>query len=239
MMQNHPRTSSAVFSTGGPEQPAAHRPDPPRPEDRQEHARQALVRRAIAGDGEAMHDLLADVHPVLMSICFRMARDPQEAADLCQDALVRIIQGLPGFGFRSKVLTWMVRVTMNVCLSDRRQGRRRATASLDHPPPSGGSGRPRDSGSGALPDGGEPPPPQRIEQKEAIESLSRALTHLEPMQRAILILRDCRGLDYAEIADVLAIPVGTVKSRIFRARAALRGRIEQSEQAPSRPGRSQ
>ncbi|MBL8747490.1 MAG: RNA polymerase sigma factor [Phycisphaerae bacterium] len=177
------------------------------------------------GDPAALEELLLMVEPRLVSLCFRMCGRPQDARDLCQEAMVKIIQGLPGFTGRSRVSTWMIRVTMNVCLTDRRRGKIRRTTSLDAPCGQGTAGEDRTLGDSRTSDG-EPTPAERVERGEDLGRLSRGLARMEPEQRALLILRDAQGLDYAEIADVMEIPVGTVKSRLFRARVALREEVE-------------
>lgn len=203
---------------------------------------ESLLRRVRSGSEEALEELLLSAEPRLMAICLRMARDPQEARDLCQDALVKIIAGLPGFGGRSKLSTWMIRVTMNVCLTDRRRGRLRRAASLDSGPPGlgdGGSGSRAGQGRSGLAEDGrslgaslkderEPPAPRRVEELEERRRLAAGIARITPEQRALLILRDAQGLDYAQIAEIVNIPVGTVKSRLFRARVALREEIEKS-----------
>lgn len=175
------------------------------------------------GDRAAMEQLLVEAQPRLMAVCFRMTRDPEEARDLCQDAMVKIIQGLAGFSGRSRLSTWMTRVAMNVCLTHHRRQRIRATVSLQ----STGSTteNPRPLGA-RLEDHAEPPVQQRVQRGEEFERLSSAFARLDPEHRALLILRDGQGLEYAEISESLSIPVGTVKSRIFRARVALREQIE-------------
>jgi RNA polymerase sigma-70 factor (ECF subfamily) len=161
------------------------------------------------------------------------------AADLCQEAMVRIIQGLPGFDGASQFTTWATRVTMNVCLTHLRSAKLRRHASLDGP--AGRDGRsiagrigPSKAAEAERSDSDrfdalqvqEPNPGQRVQQQDERARLLAALAKLEPEHRAILVLRDVQGLDYDHIAHALDIPGGTVKSRLFRARAALRSLIE-------------
>lgn len=182
------------------------------------------------GEPNALEELLLAAEPRLMSLCFRMSRDPQSARDLCQDALVKIIQGLPGFSGRSRLSTWMIRIAMNVCLTDRRRQKLRRMPSLDAPIP----GRDPESHAGDRRQGArELSPNARVEQGEELRRLSEALAQIDPEQRALLILRDAQGLDYADIGEVLGVPVGTVKSRLFRARVALRQRIEHLAPRPN------
>jgi RNA polymerase sigma-70 factor (ECF subfamily) len=168
-----------------------------------------------------------------------MVRDREMAADLTQDAFVKVIRGIDSFDGRSKLSTWMIRVTMNVCLSKLRAEKLRRHASLDAlSAGSSGDGRAGDwenlvsseslGGKGA---GREPAGTANVELREEQERVLAALRELDPEQRAILILCDCRGLPYEEIAQVLGVAVGTVKSRVFRARTALRDMVEQMARA--------
>lgn len=158
-----------------------------------------------------------------------MVRDRDLATDLTQDSFIKIIQGVESFDGRSKLTTWMIRITMNVCLSKLRSEKLRRHASLDSL--SGGTGAGSLSG-GRTADGrnlgspGELESGSHVQAREERERLLQALSGLEPEQRAILILCDCRGLPYEQIADVLGVAVGTVKSRVFRARTALRDAVE-------------
>jgi RNA polymerase sigma-70 factor (ECF subfamily) len=124
----------------------------------------------------------------------------------------------------------MIRVTMNVCLSRLRSEKLRRHASLEAMAerPRGGS----EEGSGGLTAADqfsqirEQSQDESVEFHEDRERVLRALSTLDPDQRAVLILCDCRGLPYEQIAEVLGVAVGTVKSRLFRARAALRDAVE-------------
>jgi len=192
----------------------------------------ALVAAHRAGDQTALAELLAGYQDRLFGVCLRMVSDAEEARDLTQDAMVRIIQGLHQFDGRSKLSTWMIRVAMNVCLTSlrRRQIRRRKGIepaaewlnALGGPEGRRGTG-PRFLDQAAS---SEPSPELSVERLEERRHLYRALDQIEPEQRAMLILRDMHGMDYKHIADVLDIPEGTVKSRLFRARAALREKFD-------------
>jgi RNA polymerase sigma-70 factor (ECF subfamily) len=187
----------------------------------------ALVRAIQRGQTQAWSALLTRYQDRLFGVCYRMVGDRDMAADLTQDSMVKIIEGLSTYDGRSKLSTWMIRVTMNVCLSKMRSEKLRRHASLDAPERPG-SGREARSAGDRLEDfrerelaGGS-----GVERDELRRVVAGALLRIAPEQRAILVLRDARDLDYDQIAEVLDIPVGTVKSRLFRARAALREAIE-------------
>jgi len=196
-----------------------------------------LVEAIRAGEPRAWHQLLSKYQDRLYGVCLRVIGDSprsrQTAADLTQDALVKIIQGLSTYDGSAKLSTWMIRVTMNVCLSHLRSQKLRRHGSLDaQSTRSGGS----EGGSGATGKGltlgemladREPGTVERVSQEQTRAMVTAALATIDPEQRALLVLRDAKGLDYYQIASVLDVPVGTIKSRIFRARLALREACEQ------------
>jgi RNA polymerase sigma-70 factor, ECF subfamily len=187
-----------------------------------------LVKAIQRGQSQAWSALLIRYQDRLFGVCYRMVGDREMAADLTQDAMVRIIEGLSTYDGRSKLSTWMIRVTMNVCLSKMRSEKLRRHASLDAPPADRtGKGDPRPAIDRlAADDMREPDPDLGVEGDDLRRLVAAALLRIAPEQRAILVLRDSRDLDYDQIAEVLNIPVGTVKSRLFRARAALREALE-------------
>lgn len=212
-----------------------------------------LIEAVRGGQPGAWSSLLSQYQDRLFGVCVRMlgpgTRSRQTAADLCQDAMVKIIQGLPTFDGSAKFSTWAIRVTMNVCLSHLRGAKLRAHASLDehahgHAGTADGAGRLAFDRSGTrgsgLP-GREPNAPSSVLRDEQRSLIAAALVRIDPDQRSILVLRDVRGLDYDQIAHVLGVAVGTVKSRLFRARAALRQAVEAMEpheRAPADPDES-
>lgn len=212
------------------------------PQDQDHNADDLRLVRAIqAGDAAAWSVLLGRYQDRLFGVCLRMIGDREAAADLTQDAMVRIIQGLSSYDGRARLSTWLIRVTMNVCLSHLRGQRLRKHASLDAssaPTAAGNAARNRDGpsagslGRGGLGGGsggggmGELSPDQRVQIQEDHARVAAALGEVSPEQRSILVLRDVQGLDYDQIAEALEVAVGTVKSRLFRARLALREALE-------------
>ena len=190
----------------------------------------AIVDRIRSGDSRAWSELIVRYQDRLYAVCLRMVRDRELATDLTQDAFVKVIQGLHSYDGRAKLSTWMIRVTMNVCLSRLRSEKLRRHASLEAMAerPRGGS----EEGSGGLTAADqfsqirEQSQDESVEFHEDRERVLRALSTLDPDQRAVLILCDCRGLPYEQIAEVLGVAVGTVTSRLFRARAAWRDAVE-------------
>lgn len=181
----------------------------------------------------ALTSLITRYQDRLYAICLRMVGGTggvggghETAADLTQDALLKIIQGLPSFDSRSLFSTWAIRVTMNTCLSHLRSARVRQHARLDAPAMGTDQnltiGDVRTTSGDQIRQSRELSGPESVELQQRQRQVSAALTSLEPDQRAVLVLRDVQGMEYEQIAEALDVPVGTVKSRLFRARLALR-----------------
>jgi RNA polymerase sigma-70 factor (ECF subfamily) len=181
-----------------------------------------LVAAAQGGDRRALDTLLRTHHDRLYAVCRRLTGNDADAADATQETLLAVVRGLPRFDGRSRFTTWSYRIAVNASLDELRRRRRRPEPGLDEvlfAPPPGGA---QDSSADA-----------------SVERLDvdAALTRLAPDFRAAVVLRDLCGLDYAEIATILEIPPGTVRSRIARGRAALvpllSGNPGRSAQRPS------
>ena len=191
-----------------------------------------LLDSARAGDRQAMGELLTRHQRLLYNVILRMVRHREDAAELTQQAMVKIIEHLPEFRGESAVSTWMTRIAINAALAHQRQaGRRGRPVSLDAPAEANGEAR-TSLGAG-LADAREPSPARGVELEEARTRIEAALGELEPDFRAVVVLRDVGEMDYAAIAEVLEVPVGTVKSRLFRARLALREHLSASEREPA------
>ncbi len=184
-----------------------------------------LVAAIRAGDAAAWTTLFERYQVRIFTICVRMVRDRELASDLTQDAFIKVIRGLDSFDERAKLSTWIYRVTMNVCLSKLRSEKLRRHASLEAMASAGGRDPDRRTELG-FPQVREPGAHEGVENEEERQRMIDALDALSDEHRSILVLRDGRGLEYEQIAEVLDIPVGTVRSRLFRARAALRQAFE-------------
>ena len=173
----------------------------------------ALVEGALGGDRAAMDRLLRQHYDRVYAVCRRITGNDADAADASQEALMSIVRSLGKFDGRSTLSTWVYRIATNASLDELRRRRRRPVAILDHDDHderhSAGSGREDPT---ALP---------RVEAVADRLRLDAALAAIPEDFRVPIVLRDVADLDYAEIADTLGIPVGTVKSRIARGRAAL------------------
>jgi RNA polymerase sigma-70 factor (ECF subfamily) len=173
-----------------------------------------LVQAALAGDRDAFGDLVTRYQDRLFNSLVRMIGSHEDAADAAQDAFLQAYTKLDSFRGDSKFYTWLYRIAMNVALSRRR--RRRTMASIDHAKEAIGN-EPLDSGES---------PEEVVISQENIEHVRVGLDQLADEHRQVLVLREIEGFSYEEIADVLSIPLGTVRSRIFRARDELRTRLK-------------
>jgi RNA polymerase sigma-70 factor (ECF subfamily) len=171
---------------------------------------------------KAVTELLQAYQRRIYSVCYRMVRKPEDAADLTQDVLLKLVENLSSYDGRSKLSTWIIRVAMNASLSHLRRQKTRDVRSLD-----AGAGRLEIEGSPTetqtpTPPAREPSPLQGVQQQQQRTLVLRALDALDVDTRAILVLRDMHDMDYQQLAEALDVPIGTVKSRLFRARAAFR-----------------
>jgi RNA polymerase sigma-70 factor (ECF subfamily) len=167
-----------------------------------------LVAAAQGGDRAAMDALLRRHHARIWAVCRRLAGNDADAADATQEALLLIVRRLDTFDGRSRFTTWAHRVATNACLDELRRRGRRPT----HPLPDDDPDHPRPTLDGGVAHD------QAVADRLAIDA---ALASLPPEFRAPIVLRDVAGHDYAEIADILGIPAGTVRSRIARGRRRL------------------
>ena len=163
---------------------------------------------ARAGDRAALDTLLRRHYDRLHALCRRVTGNDADGQDACQEALIAIVRGLDGFDGRSAFGTWAYRVATNACLDELRRRRRRPEPMAPDEPTSAGSGAGRVAVDGA----------------DAVATrvdLDAALATLVPEFRVAVVLRDLCGLSYDEIAEVVGVPAGTVRSRISRRRSAL------------------
>ncbi|WP_432136555.1 MULTISPECIES: RNA polymerase sigma factor SigM [unclassified Streptomyces] len=170
---------------------------------------QALLDHHVDGDPDAFGELVRRHRDRLWAVALRTLGDREEAADAVQDALVSAYRAAHTFRGRSAVTTWLHRITVNACLDRARKAASRKTAPVDDPERLEQLLEPHESAS--VP----------AERNDVHRQLLEALGTLPPDQRAALVLVDMQGYPVAEAAQVLDVPVGTVKSRCARGRARL------------------
>lgn len=172
-----------------------------------------LVERAREGELDAFNLLVERYERPLYNLCLRMLSSPQPAEDATQEAFISAYRSLESFHGGS-FKAWLLRIGSNACYDEMRRQRSRPSRSLDAP--IGEYERTID-----VPDAG-PTPEESAENVELGDVLREAIAGLPPDQRLAIILRDVQGLDYEEIAEATNANLGTVKSRINRARSRLR-----------------
>jgi RNA polymerase sigma-70 factor (ECF subfamily) len=176
----------------------------------------ALVQQCASGDEAACTRLVTDHQRMVYQLSHHLLGDPQEALDLSQEVFLRVFRMLKHFRGQSTLRTWIYRIVINQASNRQRWWRRRRrsqqVALEEHT-----------ATHGELPDVRESASPDReLQKREASAIVWRALDQLPFDQRAVLVLREIEGLSYEEIATSLDVAVGTVKSRLARARENLR-----------------
>ncbi|HWL94508.1 MAG TPA: sigma-70 family RNA polymerase sigma factor [Phycisphaerae bacterium] len=184
----------------------------------------ALIVACRAGEMRAYGLLVRRYQDRVFNLCWRMCGNRDDAEDFTQEAFVKALQSIDRFADRSRFYTWLFRIAVNVVITARRQSGRRRTFSLEGDADSNSDGR-SDSYRPALASN-DPRPEDRAMQSEHQGLVLEALNGLDEGHRTVLVLRDMESLGYDEIADILSVPAGTVKSRIHRARTALRDALE-------------
>ena len=170
-----------------------------------------LARRAAGGDEDAFAQLVGLHEKKVYGLALRMCGNPEDAADAAQEAFLAAWKGLPRFRGEAGFSTWLYRLTSNAAIDHlRRVKRQRGEVSLDGGGP----------GLDAVDDA--PSPQAQAEETELREAVAEGLSMLSEDHRQALLLRELRGLSYEEIASELRVDLGTVKSRISRARGSLR-----------------
>jgi len=177
-----------------------------------------LVRRCVAGDAAAWEEIVQTYNRRIYNICFRFAGSATDAEDLAQEVFIKMYRTLASYdSSKGAFVTWVTTITRNLLVDHFRKTKQdRITDSLDATSPHEDaqplSEQIQDQSA---------PPDQHVRRREASEAIHAALSKLSPELREAVILRDLQDFDYREIATVLKVPEGTVKSRINRGRAEL------------------
>jgi len=194
-----------------------------------------LLEQVRRGDRGALGELLGAHHKQVYHVCLRMVSNAADAADLAQDVLVKAMQHIGSFQENSRFGTWLVRIAMNVSISHLRKRKVRKAASLETPiAGDAGAGEQGAELKSMIRDEREPGAEHRVETSEQINRVMAALERLDESLKSVILLRDLQEMDYQQIADVLGVPLGTVKSRLFRARLALRQEVARLEHPPAK-----
>jgi RNA polymerase sigma-70 factor, ECF subfamily len=194
------------------------------PDAKAEASDRELLERCRAGDETAFDDLVLRHQQRAFNVAFQLLRDHEDATEVAQDAFVRIYRSIEGFRGECEFTTWLHQIVLNLARNKHRWWKRRgrqASVSLDGMV---------ETADGEVPvqiaDNTDAPDVQAA-RTEFVELLSRRINELPRKFREVLVLRNVDNLNYEQIAEVLECSVGTVKSRIARARAALRKSVRE------------
>ena len=179
-----------------------------------------LLTRARRGESAAVEALLREHYDMIHAVCRRMVHNPDSADDAVQNALIAVVKGLPRFDGRSSVSTWMYRIATNAAIDEIRRTQRRPVPTSDESLVAHGSTL--------------DPTADLAEHLDQQGRLGAALGRIPEEFRTALVLRYVADLDYAEIAEVLEVPVGTVRSRLSRGRHLMAEQLS----APTMTGNS-
>ena len=168
-----------------------------------------LIKKVLEGEHHCFDTLVAHYEQFVFSAAYSFLRNRQAAEDVTQDVFVSAYRRLASFEGRSAFGTWLRKITFHQCIDYRRRQQSRPASSFDE-------------GMIQIADAHAATPAHIAEGNELVQGVRAAIDTLSDEQRNIIVLREMQGLDYAEIADILRIPVGTVRSRLHRARLELK-----------------
>lgn len=177
-----------------------------------------LIDETLAGDREAFGALVLRHQDRLFTALIHVTGSRSDAEDVVQDAFVQAFLKLPTFHRTSAFYTWLYRIAFNLAVSQRR--RKRPEFSVEETREFGGEEPVSDDADASV----------EVERQEGVAQIRAALAQLSDEHRAILVLRELEGCDYETIAGMLDLPVGTVRSRLHRARSQLRDILKEDLQ---------
>jgi RNA polymerase sigma-70 factor (ECF subfamily) len=178
-----------------------------------------LIAACLAGETAAFGELVLRYQDRLFNTVYRLVDNADDALDVVQEAFINAYQSLGNFHGESAFFTWLYRIAVNAAISLKRK--KRVMVRID-----GADGEP-------IIDPLDPSdlarPGHALEQAEQERRVQRALSRLSPEHRAVLVMKEMEGQKYENMAEILGVPIGTVRSRLHRARLELRELLEQDE----------
>jgi len=181
-------------------------------------ADQELVDQVVGGDASVFGQVVERYQERLYNTVYRLVGSAEDARDVVQEVFIKAYENLAGFRGGSSLYTWLFRIAVNTSLSYRRK---RKWVHLVAPTGEAPEGNPAE----AWADPAAPDPAGRIAHAEIEQEVQQALGELEEELRTVVVLRDIQHCDYRQIAQILEVPTGTVKSRLHRARLLLREKL--------------
>ena len=181
---------------------------------------QRLIADCLQGRTAAFGELVRRYQDRLYNTVHRLVANAEDAQDVVQDAFLHAYQSLGSFKGDSQFFTWLYRIAVNTAISLRRKQRVVHTIRAGR---DGGEGEPLDASEFSRPE-------HALEKAEQERRVQNALQRLSPEHRTVLVLKDIDGQKYETMADILGVPVGTIRSRLHRARLELREILERDEE---------
>lgn len=179
-----------------------------------------LIAESLQGNSAAFGALVRRYQDRLYHTVYRLVDNADDAQDAVQEAFLKAYQSLDSFKGDSLFFTWLYRIAVNTAISMKRK--QRVLLRIDGGHDADSAVEPHDPSEGSRPG-------HSLEQAEQEERVRRALERLSPEHRAVLVLKDMEGHKYETMAEVLGVPIGTIRSRLHRARLELRDVLEKSE----------
>ncbi len=179
----------------------------------------ALIERARGGDRSALEELVQRHYRTVFNLAYRLSNDYDNAQDIVSEAFIRVHNALPNFRGDANFTTWLYRIVKNVFLDERKKQRLRSHQSIEE------MVELEDSHVARQIEDPHPGPEHQIERRERHALVQQAVQGLPETQRVMLVLYHFQHRSYEEIAEVMQLPIGTVKSRLNRARLALKTRL--------------
>lgn len=186
-----------------------------------------LVAKSLGGDTEAFRTIVERYQERVYNVAFQMTGSHEDSLDLAQDSFLRVFRALSSFKGDSSLGTWIHRIAHNIVIDELRKRRRRPVVAMS-------------TDTVVITEDGEhmlewsapmdEAPEEQLLRAEKKREIEQALQRISPEHRSVLVMRDIEGLTYEEVAEVLGLNVGTVKSRLNRARLALREKLKVMEQ---------
>lgn len=184
-----------------------------------DHGEKALIQKAKQGDLTAFEELILKHEKIVYNVALRMMNHSEDAKDISQEVFLKAYRNIANFDERSAFSTWLYRITTNTCIDEMRKRKGRQSYSLEEELENEDGTMQRQ-----IADEGDTPEESLLREERKSEIL-QALEKLSAEHKAAVVLRDVKGLSYEEISEILDLSLGTVKSRISRARNQLKTEI--------------
>jgi RNA polymerase sigma-70 factor (ECF subfamily) len=175
-----------------------------------------LLEKARQGDAEAFEKLIEAYQKKVFNIALRMLGNYDDACDIAQEVFIRAFKSIKDFREQAMFSTWIYKIATNACLDELRRRKNRVFISIDE------EVKLEEGDLKRQIEDDKPSPDIEVEQNEMREEINKAISELSEEHRVVIVLRDIQGFTYEEIAKITKCPEGTVKSRINRARQALK-----------------